>query len=79
MYESHTSMKDNYQISSPELDLIVSTAHQLGATGARLTGAGFGGCAIILSDNNKKNDIAKQLIKKCPNSYLVTIVTKSKK
>ena len=48
MYASHGSMRDDYEISTPELDAFVETARESGAPGARLTGAGFGGCAIAL-------------------------------
>ena len=48
MYESHRSMRDDYEISIPELDAFVEQAAASGALGARLTGAGFGGCAIAL-------------------------------
>jgi galactokinase len=48
MYASHASLRDDYEVSIPELDTIVETAEQHGARGARLTGAGFGGCAIAL-------------------------------
>ena len=46
--ESHASLRDDYQVSSPELDLAVSTALKYGALGARMTGGGFGGSAIAL-------------------------------
>ncbi len=45
---SHVSLRDDYEVSCPELDLAVGTALREGATGARLTGAGFGGCAIAI-------------------------------
>ncbi len=48
MYASHASLRDDFEVSCPELDLVVETAGELGAAGARLTGAGFGGCAIVL-------------------------------
>ena len=48
MYASHASLRDDYEVSTPELDTFVETAKQRGARGARLTGAGFGGCAIAL-------------------------------
>jgi galactokinase len=48
MYASHASLRDDYEVSTPELDTFVETAQQRGAAGARLTGAGFGGCAIAL-------------------------------
>lgn len=48
LYESHESCRRLYDCSSPELDTIVSAAKRAGALGARLTGAGWGGAAIVL-------------------------------
>lgn len=48
MYASHQSLRDDYEVSTPELDTFVALAAQARALGARLTGAGFGGCAIAL-------------------------------
>ena len=45
---SHRSMRDDFEISVPELDLAVEVAHANGAIGARMTGGGFGGAAIAL-------------------------------
>jgi galactokinase len=45
---SHTSMRDDFEISTPELDLAVEIARENGALGARMTGGGFGGAAIAL-------------------------------
>jgi len=45
---SHISMRDDFEISVPELDLAVETAQANGAIGARMTGGGFGGAAIVL-------------------------------
>jgi galactokinase len=45
---SHRSMRDDFEISTPELDLAVEIAQQNGALGARMTGGGFGGAAIAL-------------------------------
>ncbi|PYI38803.1 galactokinase [Arthrobacter psychrolactophilus] len=45
---SHVSMRDDFEISCPELDLAVDTALAQGAVGARMTGGGFGGSAIAL-------------------------------
>ncbi len=46
---SHVSMRDDFEISVPELDLAVETARSAGAIGARMTGGGFGGAAIALT------------------------------
>ena len=46
---SHVSMRDDFEISVPELDLAVETARGAGALGARMTGGGFGGAAIALT------------------------------
>jgi galactokinase len=46
---SHASMRDDFEISVPELDLAVETAQANGAIGARMTGGGFGGSAIALA------------------------------
>lgn len=48
--QSQASMRDDFEISTPELDRLTERAVSLGALGARLTGAGFGGAAIILVD-----------------------------
>lgn len=46
---SHVSMRDDFEISVPELDVAVETARAAGAIGARMTGGGFGGAAIALT------------------------------
>jgi galactokinase len=49
MYESHVSLRDDYEVSSPELDSLVETASRVkGVFGARMTGGGFGGCTVNL-------------------------------
>jgi len=48
MLASHASLRDDFRVSTPELDLLVELAMQHGALGARLTGAGFGGCIVAL-------------------------------
>ena len=53
MIESHQSLKDNYEVSCRELDLLVDLAlEQEGVLGARMTGAGFGGCTVNLIEKN---------------------------
>lgn len=49
MYDSHKSLRDDYQVSAPELDLLIDLAQSFpGVIGARMTGGGFGGCTINL-------------------------------
>ncbi|AUG28534.1 MULTISPECIES: galactokinase [Microbacterium] len=55
---SHASMRDDFEISTPELDLAVDTARAAGAVGARMTGGGFGGSAIALVDHARVAEVA---------------------
>lgn len=49
MYASHASLRDLYEVSCPELDLLVDLARAIpGVHGARMTGGGFGGCTVNL-------------------------------
>jgi galactokinase len=49
MNDSHTSLRDDFVVSNRELDIMVEIAQaQEGCYGARMTGAGFGGCAVAL-------------------------------
>jgi len=53
MVESHQSLKEDYEVSCAELDLLVNLAlKQKGVLGARMTGAGFGGCTVNLIEKN---------------------------
>ncbi len=57
MFESHSSLRDDYEVSCRELDLLVEFAKKLdGVLGARMTGGGFGGCTVnlVLNDNVKQ-------------------------
>jgi len=49
LVESHASLRDDFAVSTPELDLLVELLVDEGAYGARLTGAGFGGCVVALT------------------------------
>ena len=53
MTASHESLRDDYEVSCPELDAAVASALASGALGARMTGAGFGGSAIALVPSNR--------------------------
>ncbi|MGZ5369133.1 MAG: galactokinase [Aeromicrobium sp.] len=54
---SHDSLRDDFEVSCPELDAVVDTARTLGAVGARMTGGGFGGAAIALIPSPRKDTI----------------------
>jgi galactokinase len=56
---SHASLRDDYQVSAPELDTAVEAAIGAGALGARMTGAGFGGCALALVPAGAVVDVGK--------------------
>lgn len=60
MYASHASLRDDYEVSTAELDAFVEVARQVGALGARLTGAGFGGSAIALIEEDRANALSRQ-------------------
>jgi galactokinase len=49
---SHESLRDDYEVTVPELDVAVDAALAAGAYGARMTGAGFGGCVIALVESS---------------------------
>ncbi|MBU2662959.1 galactokinase [Actinoplanes bogorensis] len=50
---SHASMRDDFEITVPQVDIAVETALAVGAYGARMTGGGFGGCVLALIDADK--------------------------
>ena len=58
MYASHQSLRDDYEVSIPELDAFVEIAVHSSALGARLTGAGFGGCALALIRSEDEDVLA---------------------
>jgi galactokinase len=63
MYASHQSLKELYEVSGKELDTIVEFGKTYnGCIGARMTGAGFGGCAIALVKKDQFDDFALELI-----------------
>jgi galactokinase len=58
---SHASLRDDYDVSSPELDTAVAAAVAAGAVGARMTGAGFGGSALALARTDLVGRIDEQV------------------
>ena len=66
LYESHRSLSEDYEVSCEELDFVVSTLHdfkpEMGVYGARMTGGGFGGCAIALIKSKAYEEVKTSLV-----------------
>lgn len=62
MNESHASMKDDYEVSCEEIDILVDLAQQFeGVYGSRLTGGGFGGCTVTLVREDRSQQLMDYL------------------
>jgi len=62
LYASHDSLKNDYEVSCPELDLLVNVVKGIdGVWGARMMGGGFGGCTLNLVRNEKIDEIIKEV------------------
>jgi galactokinase len=62
MTASHASLRDDFEVSCPELDRLVEMALDVkGVYGARLTGAGFGGCMVALVEKEAVDDLIKTI------------------
>jgi galactokinase len=65
MYASHASLRDDYEVSCPELDTVVEMAQAMGLAGGvlgcRMTGAGFGGCTVSLVNTEAVQRITRGL------------------
>jgi galactokinase len=61
LLSSHASMRDDFEISIPELDLAVETAMAAGAVGSRMTGGGFGGAAIAIINKAKLAELDQRV------------------
>ncbi len=65
MTETHRSLRDNFEVSSPELDLLVEAAWEVdGCYGSRLTGAGFGGCTVIMTHPDAVPEVVSHVRKR---------------
>jgi galactokinase len=70
MNESHASMRDDFEITCRELDVLTDLARSAkGVYGARMTGGGFGGCAVILV----KEEAAEEMMRKVGEGYLAEV------
>ena len=83
MYASHASLRDDYEVSCPELDLMVKLAEQFpGTYGSRMTGGGFGGCTVNLVEKGVSASFVTRIsaayqakIGICPDIYVTTAAT----
>ncbi|MBQ9520265.1 MAG: hypothetical protein IJR67_02185 [Acholeplasmatales bacterium] len=66
--ESHKSLKEDYEVTGDNLDTIVDFANKV-AIGARMTGAGFSGCAIALVDINRFDELKEVVLKGYKNKF----------
>ena len=64
MYASHDSLRDDYEVSCPEIDVLVEIARSIGmeggVIGSRITGGGFGGCTVSLVKTDKVDEITRK-------------------
>jgi galactokinase len=66
MVASHVSLRDDYEVSIPELDQLVEAELRHGAIGARLTGAGFGGSTVALVEKSRYEEFKKGVLNNYP-------------
>ena len=59
--ESHQSLRDDYEVSTPRLDRLVERAYEAGASAARLTGGGFGGSVVVLAERDRVPELLGRL------------------
>lgn len=65
MSEAHASLRDLFEVSCPELDAILEAASGVeGVLGGRLTGAGFGGCAVVLLESGAEEALERRVVER---------------
>ncbi|MGB3456462.1 MAG: galactokinase [Litorimonas sp.] len=71
MTQSHASMRDDFDITTPGIDALVETAVAAGALGARMTGGGFGGCVVALVPAGRVDVWRSAVLATCPKAWSV--------
>lgn len=76
MNASHASLRDDYEVSCPELDYMVAWAQQFeGVLGSRMTGAGFGGCTVTLIAEEQVERFTEELGKAYEEKFSIVAET----
>jgi len=68
---SHESMRDDFEITVPEIDKLVQNSRDFGAIGARMTGGGFGGCIVACVANLELDEWSQQLLAAHPAARII--------
>jgi galactokinase len=71
---SHVSLRDDFEVSCPELDAVVDAALRGGAYGARMTGGGFGGSAIALTSLDRADEVSAAVLAALPGANIFRAV-----
>ena len=71
MTESHISLKDDYEVSTLELNKLVEISNKFGSLGSKLTGAGFGGAIVTLVKKSLVEELKKYIVKNYPNADFI--------
>ena len=69
MYETHHGLSKDYEVSCEELDFLNDVAKEMGVTGSRIMGGGFGGCTINLVKNDLHDKFVAEVVKKFNEKY----------
>ncbi|MEP1229537.1 MAG: galactokinase [Litorimonas sp.] len=72
MIDSHVSMRDDFDITVPQIDVLVEDAVKFGALGARMTGGGFGGCIVACIRCDLLPSMTEQLLSKHKSAFFVS-------
>ncbi len=69
MYETHEGLSKDYEVSCEELDFLNDIAREMGVTGSRIMGGGFGGCTINLVKNELRDSFIEEASKRFEEKY----------
>ena len=72
MNEGHKSLSEDFCVSTDKMDDMVTFAQNFGALGARMTGAGFGGCIVVLAHKESAKTLVSELMKSINGTWLVS-------